>query len=326
MISQPLYALAFDFGGTKLAAGLVNISSGEIINLIRRPAPSAQGAETCLQTMLDAGTEILQTTSISRQEMLGVGISFGGIVSEDRRTVVKSMHVKDWDNFPLPDRISMLFEMPAFMENDGNAAALGEWVFGAGKGSENMLYIQVSTGVGSGLILSNQIFRGQSLAGEFGHMTVIPAGPDCACGKKGCIESLASGWALKKYALAALNNAANDSPLYQLASKNPENIDAEMLIAAYRAGDYQAREIIHHSFQYLGLGISNAIALIDPNMVVLGGGVTRAWDVMLPIVLSAMQEYLPPLFRENRVRLEHSNLNGTETLLGAAMLTTGFAD
>jgi glucokinase len=189
-----------------------------------------------------------------------------------------------------------------------------------------MLYVQVSTGVGSGLILNNRIFRGEGLAGEFGHMTVIPNGPDCACGKKGCIESLTSGWALKNYAFEAFNHAAHDSALFRLGSMSPETIDAETLIQAYREKDPQADEIITRGFQYLGLGISNAVALIDPQMVVLGGGITRAWDVMAPVVSAAMEEYLPPLFRGGRVRLEHSLLNGTETLLGAAMLTTGFAD
>jgi glucokinase len=326
-MTQPQsYALAFDFGGTKLAAGLVNLASGEILNLIRLPAPSAQGAEACLQAMVDTGTAILQSTNIPRREILGIGISFGGLVSKDRRTVIKSMHVKNWDEFPLPDRLSMLFELPTFMDNDGNAAALGEWTFGAGKGCRNMLYVQVSTGIGSGLILSNQIFRGESLAGEFGHMTVIPDGPDCACGKKGCIESLASGWALKKYTLEAFQKAPHTSPLFELGSINPDSIDAELLIHAYRKGDKQAVEIINRGFEYLGLGISNAIALFDPQVVVLGGGVTRAWDVMFPIVKAALEKYLPPIFRDGRVRLEHSVLNGSETLLGAAMLTTRTAD
>jgi glucokinase len=326
MSGHPRFALAFDFGGTKLAAGLVDISSGEILNLFRQPTPSSQGAEMCLQAIVEAGSTILQTTTVRRNEILGIGISFGGIVSPDRRTVIKSMHVKNWDAFSLPERISMLFEMPAYMENDGNAAALGEWTFGAGKNTENMLYVQVSTGVGTGLILNNRVFRGESLAGEFGHMTVIPNGPDCACGKKGCIESLTSGWALMKYAREAYQKCSSDSPLFRLTSFDPENISAEMLIQAYRERDNQAIEIIDRGFQFLGLGISNAVVLIDPKMVVLGGGITRSWDIMSPIVKAAMNEYLPPLFRNGRVRLEHSILNGTETLLGAAMLTTGFAD
>ncbi len=325
MITQPDYALAFDFGGTKLAAGLVNTSTGLISNLIRLPAPSAEGADACLQTMVKAGTTILQTCAILRKDIRGIGISFGGIVSDDLRTVVTSMHVKNWNNYPLPDKIASLFEIPSYMENDGNAAALGEWAFGSGKGTRNMLYVQVSTGVGSGLILSGKLFRGQGLAGEFGHMTIIPDGPACACGKNGCVESLTSGWAFKKYALEAFHKADTNSPLYRLGHPDPDLIDARLLIEAYREGDKLAAEIIERGFRSLGLGICHAAALLDPQIVVLGGGITRSWDVLAPIVQSTMQQYLPPLSRQ-RVQLAHSTLDGTETLIGAAMLTTEYAN
>jgi glucokinase len=325
MSSQSNYALAFDFGGTKLAAGLVNITDGSISNLVRLPAPAVEGADACLQAMVKAGTTILQTCVIPRNDIKGIGISFGGIVSDDLRTVVTSMHVRNWNSFPLPDKIAELFKIPTFMENDGNAAALGEWAFGAGKGTRNMLYVQVSTGVGSGLILSGKLFRGQGLAGEFGHMTIEPDGPVCACGKKGCVESLASGWALQQCALEAFQKAETNSPLYRLGHINPGQIDARMLIQACQEGDEQASIIVHRGFRALGLGICNAAALLDPEMVVLGGGITRNWDVLSPIIYATMQEFLLPVSQQ-RMKLAHSILDGTETLLGAAMLTSEYAD
>jgi len=324
MITQPTYVLAFDFGGTKLAAGLVDISSGSISNLIRLPAPAEEGADACLQAMIKAGNTILQTCAIPRGDIQGIGISFGGIISDDRHTVVKSMHVKNWNNFPLPDRITDHFGIPAFMENDGNAAALGEWAFGAGRDTRDMLYVQISTGVGAGLVLSGKLYRGQGMAGEFGHITVDPGGPPCACGKTGCIESLVSGWALKKYALEAYQNADTGSPLYRLGSADPTQIDARLLIQAYQEGDAAAASIIERGFNALGMGICNTISLLDPQMVVLGGGVTRNWDALMPAVEECLQRFLLPGSRQ-RVRLAHSILDGSETLLGAAMLTTDFA-
>lgn len=325
MENQPTYALTFDFGGTKLAAALVNITDGKLSNLIRLPAPAEEGADACLQAMVRAGTTILQTCAIPRKDIRGIGISFGGIVSDNLRTVVTSMHVKNWNGFPLPERVAELFEIPTYMENDGNAAALGEWAFGAGKGTRNMLYVQISTGVGSGLILSGKLFRGQGLAGEFGHMTIEPDGPLCACGKNGCVESLASGWALKKYALEAFQKAETNSPLYRLGHVDPAQIDARMVIQASQEGDELASAIVERGFRALGLGICNAASLLDPEMVVLGGGITRNWDVLAPIVQSTMQQHLLPFSRQ-RVKLAHSILDGNETLLGAAMLTTDFAD
>lgn len=320
MIAQPTYSLAFDFGGTKLAAALVDVSNGTFSNLIRLPAPADKGADACLQVMVDAGKTILKSSEIPRNSIRGIGISFGGIVSNDQRTVVTSMHVKNWNDFPLPERITEIFGMPAFMENDGNAAALGEWAYGAGKGTRDMLYVQISTGVGSGLILSGQLFHGQGLAGEFGHMTIIPDGPACACGKKGCVESLTSGWALQKYAREAFEKAEKNSPLYGLGHIDPTKINAELLIEAFRKGDTLAARIVNRGFSSLGLGLCNAIALLDPEMVVLGGGITRSWDILSPIVQSTMEENLPPLSR-GRVKVVHSKLDGIETLLGAAMLT-----
>lgn len=322
MITQPSYALALDFGGTKLAAGLVNLTSGSISNLIRLPAPAERGADACFQDMIKAGKTIIQSSAVASSELKGIGISFGGLISDDRRSVVTSMHVKDWNDFPLPEKISELFELPTFMENDGNAAALGEWAYGAGNRVDHMLYIQVSTGVGAGLILSGKLFRGQGLAGEFGHMTIEPDGPLCACGKKGCVESLASGWAFKKYGQEAYKKADTNSPLYRLGRSDPQQIDARLLIQAYREGDEAAEAIIERGFRSLGLGICHATALLDPQVIVIGGGVAHGWDVLSPIVLATMQQNLLPVARQ-RVKLIPSILDGTETLLGAAMLTTG---
>jgi glucokinase len=156
-------------------------------------------------------------------------------------------------------------------------------------------------------------------------MTIEPDGPVCACGKKGCVESLASGWALQQCALEAFQKAETNSPLYRLGHINPGQIDARMLIQACQEGDEQASIIVHRGFRALGLGICNAAALLDPEMVVLGGGITRNWDVLSPIIYATMQEFLLPVSQQ-RMKLAHSILDGTETLLGAAMLTSEYAD
>jgi len=321
MTNTANFALAFDFGGTKLAASLINTATGTISNLIRLPAPAEQGADACFQAMVKTGSTILDSCAIPREEIKGIGISFGGIISDDGKSVVKSMHVKNWNNFPLPEKISSLFNLPTYMENDGNAAAIGEWIFGAGKGVSDMLYIQISTGVGSGLILSNRLFKGQGMAGEFGHMTVEPDGPLCACGKYGCVETLTSGWAFSKYGTEAYQNAEMDSPLYRLGNNNLGKIDAQLLFEACREGDIQAVKIVERGIDAVGLGLRYVVELIDPQLIVLGGGVTRSWDVMYPLIIKATQKYLSPLFQQ-RVKLVHSFFDGTETLLGAAMLTT----
>lgn len=238
-----------------------------------------------------------------------LGISFGGPVSADRQTVLRSMHVGDWEGLPLPAHLSAALGLPAAMDNDGNLAALGEWTFGAGRGVRSLLYIQVSTGIGAGLVLEGQVYRGQGLAGEFGHLTVMPDGPRCVCGKQGCVESLASGWALARDGRAL----GNDPPP-----------DAEGVLAAARAGHAEAQAIVRRAFTALGQGLAMAITLLDPDVVVLGGGVARAEDWMRPLVTNALTNSLPPML-QNRTRLEFSRLHGAETLLGAALLAVNEA-
>lgn len=312
------HALALDFGGTKLAAGVVNIETGEISALVRKSTPAEQGAQATLQTMLAAGQEAVQRSGLESQ-ILRVGVSFGGPISKDRTTVLHSHHVADWDGIRLTDQISQVFGIPAYMDNDANAAALGEWYFGAGKGAENMVYIQVSTGVGAGLILNGQLFRGSALAGEFGHIIVQPGGPRCACGRFGCVESLCSGWALARDGKAALREASLHSPLRELCAGDPDQISAKTVIEACRRGDAQAEAILRRAFTGLAIGIANVVSLFDPDTLVLGGGVTRAQDVLLRFLEPALQEYLHPLSK-GRFVLKFSELNGMETLLGAALL------
>jgi glucokinase len=301
-MSAPRHILALDFGGTKLAAAVVNVATGDVLCPVRTATPAAAGATACLDAMVAIARE-----SLRRQPdvaVTGIGVSFGGPVSRDRRTVLRSMHVPAWDGFDLPARLSATFGLPAFMDNDGNAAALGEWRFGAGQGTRDMLYVQVSTGIGAGIITDGRVYRGGGLAAEFGHLTVLPDGPACTCGKAGCVEALAAGWAIARAGRAAFGDAM---------------MDAEQVVAAAAAGDPRAQTILDRAFTHLALGIANAVILLDPEVVVLGGGLARAEAALRRVVEPALARFLPPIFRD-RARLAFSRLAGAETLVGAALL------
>lgn len=314
--------LAFDFGGTKLAAAVVDAANGDIYAQVRRSTPARQGAEASLEAMLLAGREALEAVPMLLHEISGIGISFGGPVSPDRRRVLRSMHVPDWESYDLPAQVEAAFGAPAYMDNDVNAAALGEWHFGVGKGASDLAYIQVSTGIGAGLIFNRQVYRGSGLAGEFGHLTVLENGPACSCGKHGCVESLASGWALARDGRALLASGAG-SLMHELCGGQPERLDAEMVLRACRAGDPAACAIIQQAFKYLALGTANLILLIDPQVVVLGGGVTRSQDILQASLENDLPRFLPPMFAR-RTPVVFSQLGGRETLMGAALLTKGF--
>jgi glucokinase len=313
------YVLALDFGGTKLAAAVVDTKAGKTAALIRKSTPVEQGAEATIREMVAAGWEALEQSGV-KDCVTRAGISFGGPVSKDRTTVLHSHHVAEWDGIILTEKITNTFEIPACMDNDANAAALGEWYFGAGERVQNMVYIQVSTGVGAGLILDHHLYRGGALAGEFGHITILPHGPTCVCDRNGCMESLCSGWAIARDGKDALQNAATDSPLWQLSAGKRENITARTVIDAYRDGDPIAKIILQQSFTSLGIGIANTICLFDPEIVVIGGGIARARDVMMEFLGPSLDQHVHHLFK-NRYRLKFSVLDGLETLYGAALLT-----
>ncbi|MCC7450567.1 MAG: ROK family protein [Anaerolineae bacterium] len=294
------YTLALDFGGTKLATGLVDGATGRVINRCQQPTPPGD-AHASLSAMFGLAHNILAASSSANVN--GIGISFGGPLSMDRRSVARSMHVPGWEGLALPDMVAQTFGLPCVMDNDANLAAFGEWRYGSGRGTQHMIYIQVSTGIGAGLVLDGRLYRGTGYAGEFGHLTIDPEGPMCACGKRGCVESLAAGWAIARDGQAAFSHS---------------DVDARRVCQAARDGDPQALAIVQRAFTALGIGIANAINLISPELIVIGGGVARSGDVMLPIVEQALAAHVLPVMTGPRLAL--AMLGDDATLAGCAAL------
>lgn len=316
---KALIALVLDFGGTKLTAGLVDLRKGQVIDRIRRPTPRAEGAQRSLDAMIEAGTQLTGRYQDLNSHLKGVGISFGGPLSADRRTVLRSLHVAGWEGFPLPARISEAFGVPAVMDNDANLAALGEWRYGIGQNTRHMLYLQLSTGIGAGLILDGHLYRGAGLAGEFGHLTLLEDGPPCSCGKRGCLESLSAGWAIAREGKIALQSAPPGSPLAEAGGDGSGAITAKQVLDAARAGDKQAQMITSRAATYLGIGIANAINLLDPELVVIGGGVSKAEDVLRATLDAALATHVAPPLRE-RTQVRFWTLGDDTTLIGAGVL------
>lgn len=261
--------LAFDFGGTKLAAGIVDSDSGAVLASLRAPTPVG-GADAGLAAMFTLGRQLCAQHP---EPISAVGVSFGGPVEADGRTVRLSMHIPGWEGMPLAERCEQTFAVPARIANDADAAALAEYRFGAGHGCRTMLYLTVSTGIGGGVIIDGKLHRGEhAWAGEVGHMILKPDGPPCACGGNGCLESLSSG-------LSIARDARVDIPP-SLSHLNPAAISARDVVAAARNGDPVAQRIWDHAVGWLGIGISSACNLINPGIVVLGGGLTGAGDTL----------------------------------------------
>jgi len=261
--------LALDFGGTKLAAATVEPGARAFRARASMPSPPNKSAEADREIILALAKEVL-----GGKRPAAVGVSFGGPVREG--VVLLSHHVPDWEDFPLAEWLREHFGVPAAVENDANAAALGEWRYGAGRGTRYFLYVTVSTGVGGGIVIGGRLYRGaDSLAGEIGHMVVDPGGPRCTCGRRGCLEAFSAGPAIARRArelLASHHRSGEGRIILELVGGDPSRITAREVAMAAARGDPLAAEILREAGEALGFGLAQAIALLNPERVALGAG------------------------------------------------------
>jgi glucokinase len=211
--------------------------------------------------------------------------------------VLTSHHVPGWDAYPLRDTLGDRLDAPVVLDNDANAAAFGEARFGAGRGHRHILYVNVGTGIGAGVILGGRLYHGQQgMAGEIGHVTVVlEGGPLCPCGKHGCLEAVASGRAIGRRAREAVaGDPAGGARLRALAGGAAEGIGAPQVFAAAAQGDPLAGRLVEETAGYLGLALGNAANLLDPSIIIVGGGVGEAGDHLFDPLRAAVRRHLLP--------------------------------
>jgi len=278
------------------------------------------GSQGSLDVISALGDQMLQNHT--GDEIRAIGISFGGPVTRDGQKIVTSQHVPGWDHFPLPQILSQHFGLPVFLENDANAAALGEWYYGAGDGCENLFYFQVSTGIGAGIVIDSKIYRGRGMAGEFGHLTAEEDGRQCACGKLGCLESYSSGWGIASRARESYAQLPSDSSLRRLTDKNPDQVTTALVFEAYRQGDEHMQFLVRSAMGSLARALADVVCILDPDRVVIGGGIAQSKDIMQAELSPWLEKFIPGFMRQH-FDLQFSTLDGKETLYGAALLTEG---
>lgn len=331
---EPRVILALDFGGTKHTAGVLEVRAlwnyspsaqpgeeitpgvtGELWTAVRREfAPPGSSAQTDLRLMFDMASDLL-----AGSRPAAIGVSFGGPVDSQQGVVRLSHHVPGWENIPLASLLWEEFGAPARVDNDANAAALGEYRFGAGRGYSSLLYITVSTGVGSGWILDGEPWRGHGgMAGEIGHTVVDPSGLLCLCGKHGCVERFASGPYMAADARELLARHPEQGALLRaLAGGDLEKIDARMLSQAAEQGDELAWSVLERGARALGTGIGNAANLVNPQRFILGGGVTKSGPRWWETVRAAARSTALP---EVEVDIVPARLGDHAPLWGAVAL------
>ena len=308
------WLLALDFGGTKHTAAVLVQGEREWRDHRRIFSPPAADAPYDIQTMIDLARQLL-----SGEQPAAIGVSFGGPVDATTGTVRLSHHVPGWENVPLGNLLEAEFGAPAKVDNDANVAALGEHRFGAGQGYHSLLYITVSTGVGGGWILNGKLWHGaDGMAGEIGHTVVDPQGPLCLCGKRGCVERLASGPYMAENArLRLIAQPERGQVLRELVSGDLQAITGQILSQAAVQGDELAQEVLDQGARALGVGIGNAANLINPQRFVLGGGVTKAGERFWEVVRRAARQTALP---EVRFEVIPAALGDDAPLWGAVAL------
>ncbi|MGH2572929.1 MAG: ROK family protein [Actinomycetota bacterium] len=268
-------AIGIDAGGTKVAGSLVDVGNeGEILD--RRVVDTPAGdAEAATRTIVAVARDLMG----GRDGIRALGVGAAGMVSRDG--IVRYAPNVAWREFPLAERIGRAVGIPALVDNDANVAAWGEFRFGAGRGSAGMLMLTVGTGIGGGIVSDGKLFRGaHGFAGEIGHIIVEPGGPLCGCGNEGCWEQVASGRAIGRLG----RRAAMDHPqtlMVELAGGDPDDVDGLVVTAAAQEGDPVAAHVLAEVGRRLGEGIGGLVNILDPDIVVVGGGVIEAGELIL---------------------------------------------
>ena len=315
MPENPL-VLSVDLGGSKILTAVVN-SKGDILSRDHSITPAAKGPEAVIQAILESTQRALSQAGITAAELEAICLGAPGLSNPETGVVFTSPHLPGWKDVPLRDIVRERTGVETMLINDANAAALGELCFGAAKGARNFIYITLSTGIGGGIVIDGEIYAGSlGTAGEIGHMTIDTNGPKCNCGNTGCWETLASGTALAREARQRIADGAKTSIL-EYSNGDIKKVSAETVHNAARQGDTLAEKLIAQTGYYVGVGLANLINIFNPELIVIGGGLSNIGDRLLePAYKVAEERAYEPAFKS--VRFARAELGRNSGVIGAA--------
>lgn len=315
MLAQPV--LGIDLGGTKIAAALVSPDL-QILWEDKIPTEACSGVEGVLARILDL---INRASACAVPAAIGLGIP--GPLDRKAGTVINAPNL-GWHNVPAARLIENAVGIPVLLENDANAAALGEQVFGAGQGVSDLIYVTVSTGIGGGIVVNNHLVEGRNgAAGEIGHIKVMEGGPVCGCGDCGCVEAIASGTAITRTMIERLSRG-EESLVRELVDGDLSRINMVIIGQAAKAGDPLAKEVIAVAMKYLGTTLANLVSIFNPGMVIIGGGVTNIGPLLFDPVCTEIRHKAFPTFADN-LPIVPAALDGRAGVLGAAAVALQYA-
>lgn len=282
------YTIGVDVGGTKVLGGVVD-ENGTVLKTARRSTPK-EGGKALTAAIAEVANELKTEFSVQ-----SVGVSAAGWVSSDRKTMLATPNISGWNGVNLDSELEALIGLPIAIENDANAAAWGEARFGAAKGKAHVLLLTIGTGLGGGIVIDGKLHRGAfGIAAEVGHMRVVPDGLLCGCGAKGCFEQYGSGSALMRHTREAIEkNPSAATELLARGNGKFEGLTGIEIMEAAREGDPIAIEAFETTGRWIGAGVASLSTILDPETVVIGGGVIEAGELLLAPIRAAAKEHMP---------------------------------
>ncbi len=305
--------IGVDLGGTNVRAAVVN-RDGEVLTKHKEATRASEGRERVLSRLVEIIRDLEVQARKSEYTVAGLGVGAPGVIEAGKGIVVKSPNLPDWNNFALKSALEAAVRVPVVLENDANAAALGEQWRGAGRGTSSMILLTLGTGVGGGIVLEGKIWRGaDGMAGEIGHMTLFPGGRQCTCGNRGCLEMYASARGIIQTFREV--GASGTSRLEGV-------VTSESIYSAAREGDRLAAAVMQDTGRFLGIGVASLVNIFNPERIVIGGGVKDAWQLFIG---ASRDEVLLRAFEvpAKRAAIVPAELGDDAGMVGAAALAFG---
>ena len=314
------YIAGIDIGATHLRIAISNFGT-QVIAEKEIPFDIAQKPNICIQKVNELLTNLLTQANLDLAQLNAIGFGVPGPISSDAGMVIAPPIMPGWDQFPIRKTLEKLWGLPVSVNNDAELGALGEWAYGAGRGTQDLAYIKVGTGIGAGLLIDGRIYRGSTgSAGEIGHLTISNNGPLCTCGNRGCLEAFSGGEAIARQACEAVKNKENT----RLALLPLEEISAKSVAKAAQRGDLVSQKIMEEAGKNLGVALAGLVNIFNPDMIVVGGGVAQIGDLFLePIRKTVEQRSLPAA--TGNVRITSALLGKRSSSMGAVVQALSIA-
>ncbi len=310
--------VGIDIGGTKIAAGVIDSSARVLARHISK-THAGQLPDDVIAATVEAFHAVLAQAGLQRNQVVGLGVGFGGHVNGAAGLVLTSSNLPAWDKFPLRDHLQARLDVPVILENDSNCAAWGEYRFGAGQGSRYLCYVTFSTGYGLGVVIDGKLYVGATgTTGELAHTVIHPDGPLCTCGKRGCLICYTAGLGISRLVRERLDRG-EQTLLHELCGPTPARVAGEIVVQAAEQGDQVSQEVLAIAARYFGIGLSSVVQMFNPDRIVIGGGLAHVKHWLVEPGLAALRENIHPVLH-NSAEIVYSQLWGDAGMIGAAAL------